>query len=654
MALVNKDQIFVATTGTLLASGTTTNLGYGQIGVFDSTTYVATTTPTFPTNRAIIIAQGTSDEPLNVGAFQGNSTDKTEAIVAKNITAWRAKAAEVAQNGIVALGYDGIDTTKTLTLNKGEVKKFWIRLSGTAVDYLMGGTSSYIKEEFTVAGDCVGDCTDNCGDAEDCEVVQDKVIKALLERKVVGGIPLINDGTASKSNGLLQAIALTECTTPSGYPTTSCNKFNLVLTDAGNAAALGAVQAQYPTYTITRISRVGIVSTYELIDCDGLTPSAFVANGGTLIPDCTDCPSGYNYIAEVPVFEVSRPDTNTAANLATFKTDFGGLIILSSASRISYSGGQSTYQVYGNAATTLAQMQTRATAVGAGDVVVQSGTVQNICQGNDGDTTAWTDVGNCTKATKYYKITLSSNDCLTCATLLTAVQAAYSEIGTVTLQGTDTDTCTCKFHIAILSENASCVDCGDEEYTFKTPDPYQGTSWVEIAGTPVGTGCVCGVKLTSAYVSRKRAECYFDQVPYITEPIFIEISQFPFDQVDYAALCDTDWDVTVLQSAKYAAGHGSFIADFEKLSKYYFNKPWKTDPAERNVLGYEFNTVFDSYYDQYILSYDVEQPKGYPGASPIRSFEFSLFFPIGSGTDFATAINAYLASSGSSVPPVSV
>jgi len=637
MALVNRDQIFVATTGTLLSSGTTTDLGIGQLGFFDSNTYVATTTPV---STSIIIGQGTSDEPLNVGTFQSNSTDKTPVISGKSVTGWRAYKAQRAQNGIVTLGYDGVDVTKTLTLNKGEIKKFWVRLSGTGVDYLMGGTSDYIKEEFTIGGDCVSDCTDNCNDPENCSVVLNKVISALKDRKIVGGNLLVDQGTGK--NGLIKVTGLTKCTTPSGYTTVSCEKWTLTKFDAGTFADLGVVQSQYPGVKVALRSHIDATSVYELTVCDGSTPANFVSNGNNTIPNCTTCPSGYALIAAAYQYTATKSgiQVSTAANGATGYVVGSGVILGTAGA-----GGSTTIQFYSTNAT----LATVAASIPT-FVVTKIGDVESICDGNSGASTAWVADHACTKAKTYFYITLKNPECG--GTNLAALQAIYG--ATVVLVTNNTDTCTSQYELTVTSDNPSCVDCGDQSYTFTAPAPFQGTTWTEVDGTITGTGCVCGVKFESAYVSRKRAFCYFDEVPYVTEPIFIEVSQFPFDQVDASALCEENWAVTVVRSAKYAAGNGSFIADFEKLSKYYFNKPWRSDAAERNVLGYEFNSDFDSYYDQFALTFNVNLPQGYSGTSTFRTYEWSFYIPEANGVAFQNAVNGFLAANQSQVPPVSI
>jgi len=627
MALVNRDQIFVATTGNLLQSGTTTDLGIGQLGIFSVPSYQAQTLPQFPAVRSIQIVQGTSDEPLNVGTFQGNSSDKTPVIDARKITGLKTKKADKAQNGIVYMGFNG-ENGETLTLAPGETKKFWVRLSGTAINYLKGGTGDYHVQEFTVHSDCVDACSDTCGAQLPCTTVSDLVIKTIAETKFLGAIPF---------NKYVKTTAVTECTTPSGFVTTTVNKWQVTVADLGDQKALGLVQSQYPGVKVTRESRVGVYSTYQLIQ--DAQPTA-LSTATTVIPNCSDCPSGAVSIPSGFLKQVIR-DSVTAVTVGTIAAAYPTGLVAGSVVKLTPDGVSD--QVF-----TFISTSDSTTPAAGTDTVSVLGEAQAICE-VPGDDFPWSDVGDCEIASTTFTIILSAPECG--GTQLTTLQALYGD--GVSLVDNNTDSCTAKYALTVTSDE-SCVDCGDQSFTFTAPAPFNGVSWVETDGDVTGEGCLCGVKFESAYVSRKRAACYFDNVPYVTEPIFIEVSQYPFDQLDYAALCENSWAISVTQSAKYNAGSGNFIADFEKLSKYYFNKPWYSDAAARNVLGYEFNTEFDQYYDQIVIEFDVEQPKGYASSTTERSYEWSIFVPTGQGTELVNALNAFVTSAGNVVAPISI
>ena len=65
---------FAATTPDLPTSGTTVDLGIGQIGIFDAKTWVATATPK---SKSIVITQGTPDTKWIPGVAKGNQTYKS-------------------------------------------------------------------------------------------------------------------------------------------------------------------------------------------------------------------------------------------------------------------------------------------------------------------------------------------------------------------------------------------------------------------------------------------------------------------------------------------------------------------------------------------------------------------------------------------------
>jgi hypothetical protein len=302
---------------------------------------------------------------------------------------------------------------------------------------------------------------------------------------------------------------------------------------------------------------------------------------------------------------------------------------------------------------------TTGTAVTAllSDSVAQIGTNQPLCTQDVATTVAWTKVADCTKAKKDYVLTIKNDDCT--GTYLTALQAEYAGIGTVTLVSTNELTCTSQYNISITSDNTACDLCDDEFYKFSTPKPFNGLVWTEVLGeTGYGTGCVCGIKAESIYEQRKAKECFLKQVAYEFEPLFISFSTRNPDPNDYSVLCETDVPVTKVQNVVYPIGYGRVVADAVIASNYNFNQPWIKNPAERDAFEYELGIDLNGYYDTYILSYEVEPSESSAisgfGTSRVEAFEHAFYFPAGTGNDFETAINGFLAANNSDVDLVSI
>lgn len=199
MAGLNQNfrKVFVVSNNTLLTSGTTTALAPGQLGIFNADTYAATTTPNWSTAKSIIIAQGTPDQgDIPKGAGIRNETDKSEAIAGKKITAWRKTLNQAGQQNIVAIGYDGVDNTKTISGKCDEVKHIYIRLTGKPIDVLFptpGGYTLHLEAQ----GPCCSTCEDSCADV-DPEYFADQFLENFNQSTFLGGIKMSTFVTAQK------------------------------------------------------------------------------------------------------------------------------------------------------------------------------------------------------------------------------------------------------------------------------------------------------------------------------------------------------------------------------------------------------------------------------------------------------------------------
>jgi hypothetical protein len=632
---------FAATTPDLPTSGTTVDLGIGQIGIFDAKTWVATATPT---SKSIVIAQGTPDTKWIPGVAKGNQTYKSLTIKGSKVTGWKAVKAQKPQGQIYTMGFDGVDVTKTLNVPVGKNFTFWITLSGQPIANLLGDTPSthYATwtEQFSVVLPCAEACSDTCGDTYDCNVVADAVITAVNDRKIIGGQYLTEYVKFTK---------LLSCDTPSGLPTVAYSKWNLTVADTGDTIALAHVQAQYPGKVVKRVGRDGVFSTYEFEEVGISQPTDFDNAVTPVIPNCSDCPSGYTLVPAADAWIVSRPvilgATAPATLLATIVAAYGA--------------GSGVFLSYENSIFTVELFFTTGTAVTAldADSVAQIGTNQPLCTQDVATTVAWTKVADCTKAKKDYVLTIKNDDCT--GTYLTALQAEYAGIGTVTLVSTNELTCTSQYNISITSDNTACDLCDEEFYKFSTPHPFNGLVWTQVLGeTGYGTGCVCGIKAESIYEQRKAKECFLKQVAYEFEPLFISFSTRNPDPNDYSVLCETDVPVTKVQNVVYPIGYGRVVADAVIASNYNFNQPWRKNPAERDAFEYELGIDLNGYYDTYILSYEVEPSESSAisgfGTSRVEAFEHAFYFPAGTGSDFETAINGFLAANNSDVDLVSI
>lgn len=630
---------YVATTGELASTGGTQDLAVGQIGFFSGKNWQVTTAPTFQTCKTLVVAQGTPDlSGFPEGAGIPNTSFKvTIDPLHGKIFDWYVKKSQRPQNMIVRLGFDGVDTTKTLSANYGETKQIYLKLSGQPINNFYPDVPAGLKIPILIQMPCADECADSCASQVPCSTIGDLIVDAVNNYKIIGGQPL---------SKYVRATKIVQCGTPSGQVTSCFEKYEIDLCDDGSPNALAKVQAQYPGKTISRVKRVDAISTYRFEQpCGGSAPEAFVANGNNVVPNCSTCPTGYTLQDTLYVYEIKVADAGDGTALAAVETAYasGDDAVV----RILYENGVSTYLLY---ATTFPR--TQQTLVG----FLQSyfgyvGVARAVCVGDADETTAWTKIEEGEKAAKYWKLSLKLDPCsadgeegCSAATLLAQLQEAYANIGTVTLTDTNCTFCVAEFKLQTFSDNILYPSCNGEDYKWSLPPAFENQNWIEVVeGGYPGTDCACGVQFESAFYDPKRDACTFEGVPYFSDPLYIEVSQH--DPSSLASPCETDWPVTTVQNIKFPSGYGQLVSDFERKSKYYRNVFYNVDPVVRKYRGYQWNTDFEGYYDEYVLVFQNPVPEyGVNSTTRTETFEVHWFFPEGNGKSFETAINGYLAS----------
>lgn len=632
--------VFAASVADIPSSGTTVDLGIGQIGVFDGSTYQATAGVTA---KSIVIAQGTPSDTFPAGVAKGNFTYKTDVIKGNLVKSWKRALGTQGHGMITTMGFDGVDTTKGLTVPVGAENTFtyWVTLSGTPIANLLGNSpeSHYAvwTEQFTTVLPCTDECADSCGAYVDQNIVADAAIAAFNSRKIIGGQPITDYVKVTK---------LIDCETPSGIANVSYTVYTLTIPDSGDQAALGKVQSQYPTLSIKRISREDIFSTYEVtkLTSDG-APAAFSNILNPVVSQCDSCPSGcptgYTSTVAQDVYVVQRPlpgttDLTTAALRTTYAETLETAYSATASEFLSFNGATASVKLYFTAGATVAALLS--------DQIVQVGTNVSICTQTYIYTTAWKVCKPCIAAQKSFVISIA-NSCD--HNYLTELQAIYG--AGVTLVSNNTDTCVSQFSLLVESDNKDCDACDDVKWEWTAPKPFQGLVWTEVAGvTGYGTTCITGLKFESVYEQRKAKECFLKQVAYEFEPLFITVSTRNPDPNNFAVLCETDVPVTLIQNVKYPRGLGRIVADQVIASNYQFNQPWRKNPAERDAFLYELGIDLQGTYDQYILEY-VTIPAESGGVSGFgvtqsQTFELSVFFPQGTGNEYESIITAFVAS----------
>lgn len=633
--------VFAASTPTIPVSGTTVDLGIGEIGVFDGKTFQATSGVTA---KSILIAQGTPDTVFPHGVAKSNHTYKTDIIKGTAVKSWKKVNGKKGSGLEITMGFDGVDTAKNLTVKQGKDFTYWVTLSGAPIANLLGDSPkthyAVWTEQFTVQLPCVSDCVDNCGDLVDPNVVADAAIAQFNNRKLIGG-QYITD--------YVKVTKLVDCETPSGLATVDYTTYTLTIADAGDQAALGAVQAAYPGLTIKRVKRDGLLSTYEVVVAEGDTPDPYEFTPAPVLQACDTCPSGcpadYTLTEAQDAWIVTRPITsgsnlNTPSAQVAYATALGNAYSASAEEFLSFNSAAASVKIYVPAGTAVTALDS--------DFVVQFASNQAICtpSGSLTVTTSWTECKTGTAAIKNFILTVA-NDCInTPSGLLAEIQAIYGD--TVTISAYNADTCTTQFTLPVESTNKDFENCAEVDWKFQAPAPFKGLVWTEVQGAVYGENCNVGLKFESIYEQRKAKECFLKQVAYEFEPLFITISTRNPDPNDYSVLCETDVPVTLVKNVEYPKGIGRVVADQVIASNFQYNQPWRKNAAERDAFEYELGIDLQGVYDQYVLEFqtfptEAAAVSGF-GTSQVQTFELSVFFAVGTGAAFETVVSAFVAS----------
>jgi hypothetical protein len=634
--------VFAASTPTIPVSGTTVDLGIGEIGVFDGKTFQATSGVTA---KSILIAQGTPDTVFPHGVAKSNHTYKTDVIKGTAVKSWKKVNGKKGSGLQITMGFDGVDTTKNLTVKQGKDFTYWVTLSGAPIANLLGDSPkthyAVWTEQFTVQLPCVSDCVDNCGDLVDPNVVADAAIAQFNNRKLIGG-QYITD--------YVKVTKLVDCEVPSGLATVNYTTYTLTIADAGDQAALGAVQAAYPGLTIKRVRRDGLLSTYEVVVAEGDTPDPYEFTPAPVLQACDTCPSGcpadYTLTEAQDTWIVTRNNagfnlsvaspSGRTAFLAAIAADYSETAI----EFLSYTATTGSVKIYVAAGSTVTAADS--------DSIVQFASNQAICtpSGSLTVTTSWTECKTGTAAIKNFVLTVA-NDCInTPSGLLAEIQAIYGD--SVTISAYNIDTCTTQFTLPVESTNKDFENCAEVDWKFQAPAPFKGLVWTEVQGAVYGTDCNVGLKFESIYEQRKAKECFLKQVAYEFEPLFITISTRNPDPNDYSVLCETDVPVTLVKNVEYPKGIGRVVADQVIASNFQYNQPWRKNAAERDAFEYELGIDLQGVYDQYVLEFqtfptEAAAVSGF-GTSQVQTFELSVFFAVGTGAAFETVVSAFVAS----------
>lgn len=285
---------FYVVTGGVATTGHSSDLTAGQVALIDRQTWSVATAS--GNGKEFFFAQG------NIGGIDHNGqpvtdTHKSAFFFAKDVQNMYKSYPVRITNEEWTIGYDGSASSVGLTFEKGKSTKVKFYFYGDPIYRKFAGPKEYVVS-YSPEQDCTDDdCDTTCGpDALDCRPHTARMID-----KINNHPELKNFGVIAKLKNDLFVAA-----------TPTMDKWSLSVCDNGDAVALQAVKAQYPSAVITRTGRAGSTSTYQFCRLKTAgTPAAFAQSGSVQLAVCNECPTGSTASGALDVYEIARPLAGT-------------------------------------------------------------------------------------------------------------------------------------------------------------------------------------------------------------------------------------------------------------------------------------------------------------------------------------------------------
>ncbi len=387
------DRPFIVLGGSTMTSGGSLNLAKGQFGIFSANPknssvdglLAVSSFAGVPQDERYYIKVGRSDVPVT--RSQSDKSNSTYPFRLSDIKALDVSAPQITEPEVdeVILGYNGIDDATAITLKKGDRKIITLELSGEAIGLMGYEHSKVYIDQYIDPEKCYG--TNPCEDCDNCEDVNPlfpilEVIEQFKDHKLRGNRNLTD---------FVDITPIQECAT-SPEPTEVPKDFQcLEVCDTGDSNALALVAAQVPGYKVTRISRVGATSTYQVLTDDGVSLPDFAQTVKSLIKGCEDCPAGYTEVEGGILYAVSLEDegADESATVETLANAVAG-----TGTKQGQQDGVGFYTVVLSSSLSLANSQVFVTA-NPTSTIKEIGAVAAVCENATVTNISWAVCGTC-------------------------------------------------------------------------------------------------------------------------------------------------------------------------------------------------------------------------------------------------------------------
>lgn len=616
--------------GDIRTTGFTKDLVPGQLGLFDAKTFKALSVAeaTYSAHREVVLAQGSfhTKDVLSLGNGGLKESVKSRPIHGHFINNFRVARPQRALNHVIAVGYDGVDITKTISAKPDSDYFLRIDVKGEQVYRFMNRPIYYVFHVKTPCGP--GPCGDNCDAVADPQFIADSLVEQI--------------NTHPWINPFVKAEKILSCNPaiPANPDNVAFNIFTLTLCDAGDGFALADIQSQYPNYSVSRIDRNASTSVYEIcIPTSAGTPAAYAPDKARVIPNCTTCPTGFTFTDKLYKIEVTRPGSVAVGTIVTAYSGVSGYTLSTEYGVTKYVIYKSTPGVPAPAA--------------AGDVVADAGFEVSVCvETATPGTIAWVDAGDRYKTVREMLLTVPK----TCggANRLTDVRNAYTGVASKIAGGTAGITiktagdCADIYTLKLYNDECLLDPCGGlDKPTFTNLQSFEGHVWEIAPVTPTTSDCAVGVRLTGAYIETKFGECSFYPTDhYELDAVRIYASQL----LESGDRCEFGWPITELQVPKFASGTGEMVKRELITFMGYRHEDYFCDPRYRETLDTESwlsSIDRNKFYKIYYLTYNVPYTNNKTNLYNNEQYEVMVVFPETADTSaFETLLNSYVTSVG--------
>lgn len=461
-------------------SGGSFDLGDGQIGLFitESGSRGAKAVSGFAKiNSKYFLEIGTG-----ITSNQGGMSSKglrTHWFSPKDVKEVVFSAAKAPTQALVYLGYDGLDTNKTLKLKPGEAAEVSLTLTGEVLAYY-GFKDGKYTGTFVVKADDPDECQETCLNSP-CYDRTLALIDQIKNREIRNGVKLSH---------LIDANPVTTCS-PDRATTATANFYCLSLCDKGDDAALGLVQAQVTGYKVERTDRTGTTSTYKILG--GVSaPSEYIDWTAAIAVDCDgECPDGYTSIGS-GYYVIIQSDDAGADVSAT----------ISAASEATFGAAATSVTKIGKGASAGKYLVVFAEEIDTDDA---TGVifVKDVTEFKDGcilttpTETEWTACGTCETSFDYYYIDLDDDDCgdsriaelrkafpsytiVDAAVLTDGVPdgTEFSELSQISeiVESDVLGDCRRRYFTTVTT-NVVCDECHPDQFKSTKPDAFEFEEW---------------------------------------------------------------------------------------------------------------------------------------------------------------------------------